>query len=233
MLLIVLGFLLIMVANTFTYTILKVSLDRVIAEVGALILVVGVLQSVFELRLRGVMLNEIASATLENQRIHDLGISDCLMNSRTVNDTAHWKQADNLTVGIQYSPKFFEDFHAVLKSRCASGKPTTVLALRPECDAAKFLRNTRTGVASISPALERIQELLNEASAETGHQIRLLTHDRVLRYSFIRTEENIWIKFYTNSPGRATVPAIKFRSDTPLYDFIRVDIDRLIEAAQQ
>ena len=227
------GLALIVAANAFHFTILKVPLDRVVAEVGALILIVGVLHFFYEMRIRQEMLREVAASFLENQRIHNSGVSDCLVNSREVNEAAHWRRAKNLTIGIQYSSKFFEDFHDVLKSRCAAGKETTVLALEPESDAARYLKGTGTGVANVAEGRERIRALLDDASAGGGRSVPLLRHNRVLRYSFIRTEEAVWIKFFANSRERATVPAMRFRVDTPLYDFVSSDVNRLIAAAKQ
>ena len=231
--LVLFGLVLIVAANTFHFTILKVPLDRVVAEVGALILIVGVLHFFYEMRIRQEMLREVAASVLENQRIHNSGVSDCLVNSRDVNEAVHWEQAKNLTVGIQYSSRFFEDFRGVLESRCAAGKETTVLALKPESDATRYLKGTHTGLANVAEGLQRIRALLDEASADSGHSVPLLQHDRVLRYSFIRTEEAVWIKFFANSLDRTTVPAMRFRANTPLYNFVSGDVDRLIAAAKQ
>ena len=195
LILVVVGLALIAAANTFHFTILKVPLDQVVAEVGALIMILGVLHFLFDIRMRQEMLREVVGSVLDNQRIHDSGVSDCLVNSRQVNEAVHWERAENLTVGIQYSSKFFEDFHEVLKSRCAAGKETTILALEPESDATRYLKGTRTGVANVAEGLKRIRASLDEASASSGHSVPLLRHDRVLRYSFIRTEEAVWIKF--------------------------------------
>ena len=233
LILVVVGLVLIAAANTFHFAILKVPLDRVVAEVGALILIVGVLHFFYEMRIRQEMLREVAASFFENQRIYNSGVSDCLVNSREVNEAAHWRRAQNLTVGIQYSPKFFEDFHEILKSRCTAGKETTVLALEPESDAAQYLKRTGTGFANVAEGRKRIRAMLDDASADSGHSVPLLRHDRVLRYSFIRTEEAVWIKLFANSRDRAIVPAMRFRVNTPLYDFVSGDVDRLIAEAKQ
>jgi hypothetical protein len=56
----VLGAVLIGAANTFQYEWLKVPLDRLLAEVGALVLVVGMLHWFFEFGLRTEMMREVA-----------------------------------------------------------------------------------------------------------------------------------------------------------------------------
>ena len=68
---------------------------------------------------------------------------------------------------------------------------------------------------------------------DPSHRIRLLYHDRVMRYSFIGTNEYLWVKFFTNSPHRAVVPALKIRAGTPLFEFFRQDIQRLMELSSE
>jgi len=61
----------------------------------------------------------------------------------------------------------------------------------------------------------------------------ILFHDRVLRYSFIQTDDFIWVKFFTNSPERAEVPALKVRAGTPLFKFFNDDAQRLVHASNE
>ena len=77
----------------------------------------------------------------------------------------------------------------------------------------------------------RVFERLNdyhtqEADAGRGY-VRVKKHDRVMRYSFIRTEQEIWVKFFTNSAHRAIVPAVKLVGGTDLYAFFEEDIRQL------
>lgn len=231
LILIVTGVVLLLVANSFQAVVLKVQIDRLLAEVGALVLVIGLLHFLFEIRLRKEMLRDVSVAVLGNEHLHNCGFDDCLMDSRQVNESSHWENAGALTIGVQYSPKFFEDFHALLRRRCAAGRETIALALRPGSPAANYLRDSQTGLAKVKDGVERIASLLQEAAKETKGSARLLYHDRVLRYSFIRTEEAIWVKFFTNSKDRAQVPAVRLRAGTDLYRFVSDDIDRMITAA--
>jgi hypothetical protein len=222
------GILLLAIANAFHATVLKVELDRLIAEVGALLLVVGFLHFMFELRLREEMLREISLSVFGNERLYSYGLADCLLNSKDVKEPAHWEAAASLTLGLQYSPRFIDDFHPVLRKRAAANRPTTVLVMNPECAAAKYLKESNTGIADVKAGVDRIRQIVEETNEGLHAKIVIKTHDRVLRYSFIRTDESIWIKFYTNSSHRVTIPAIKVTVGTPLYEFFSGDIDRLI-----
>ena len=224
----VFGAVLIGTSNTFHYEWLKVQLDRLMAEVGALILVVGILHWAFEYGLRKAMLSEVAGTVVGSARLHASGLDSCNMNARHVDESAHWSQSANLTIGYQYSPSFFKEIHEALRHRCERGLPTTVTILRANGAAARYLHDSTTGKPAIEQSVAEIVALLREINA--GRKgCTLLFHDRVLRYSFIQTDENIWIKFYANSAARATVPAFKVRADTPLFNFFAGDIKRLVE----
>jgi hypothetical protein len=224
----VVGSVLIGVSNTFHHEWLKVQLDRLIAEVGALILVVGILHWAFEYGLRKAMLSKVASTVVGSAHLHESGLDSCNMNARHVDESAHWSQSANLTIGYQYSPSFFKEIHEVLRQRCRRGLPTTVSILRANGAAARYLHDSTTGNPAIEQSVAEIVALLSEINAGTKG-CTLLFHDRVLRYSFIQTDEHIWIKFYANSAARATVPAFKVRADTPLFSFFSGDIKRLLE----
>ena len=227
----VVGLVCLLAAQGFQRTVYKVSLDDALAEVGALLLVVGVLHFLFEMRLRKEMLKEVADSVLGNTHLHDSGLTDWKNNSKEVNESDHWKHSPVLRIGVQYSPKFADDFYEVLKLRCKAGLETTFLVLVPDGKGAEYLKSTETGFAKVKEGVERIKELARELEreAKTGANgcVRVRMHDRILRYSFIQTNEAIWVKFFTNSKGKSIVPAFRLRTDTPMYNFVLEDIERL------
>lgn len=224
----IIGAILIGGSNTFQHEWMRVQLDRLMAEVGALILVVGMLHWFFELGLRKEMLREVASTAVGSTHVHECGLDTCSLDARDVDERAHWSQSANLTIGYQYSPSFFKDFHEVFRERCRRGLPTTVVILRADGVAVRYLRESTTGNPAVRESVGEIVALFQEIQPQ-GNNCRILFHDRVLRYSFIQTDEQIWIKFYANSPERATVPAFKIRADTPLFKFFADDAKRLLE----
>ena len=85
----VIGTILIGASNTFEYQWMKVQVDRLMAEVGALILVVGMLHWFFDLGLRHEILREIASTTVGSAQMHNCGLDNCSLNARDVDERAH------------------------------------------------------------------------------------------------------------------------------------------------
>lgn len=151
-------------------------------------------------------------------------------NSRTVDERAHWLMSTILVVGVQYSPKFFKDFFDVIRSRSQSGRVTLALVVKPEGQAAQYLVNNTTSTTAIAECVREIERLLKEADEGRGY-VRVKMHDRVMRYSFIRTEEHIWVKFFTNASYRAIVPAVRVDSGSSLFNFFDTDVRKLEEAS--
>ena len=226
------GLLFIALAQTFQLVWAKIQVDHLLAEVGALLLVVGSLHWSFERVLRKEMLREIADAVSGNTLLHDSGLETCHLNSRQVDDSAHWSRSATLTIGFQYSSRFFKDFHQVLKQRCAHRLPTTAIVLRGDCAAARYLQESTPGKPSVEARVTEITELLREINGGSK-KCALAFHDRVLRYSFIKTDEYLWVNFFTNSAGRSDVPAFKVRADSPLFKFFADDIKRLTEDSNE
>lgn len=225
------GLALIVAAQTFHKELLKVEIDRIVGEVGTLLLVVGILHWLFEIGLRREMLREISAAVIGSTRLHESGLENCLMNSRLVDDAPHWRNCASLTIGHQYSPRFIKDFYEVLEARAKNQRHTTVTVLDPNSAAAQYVQESINGHPSVGDSVKEIVELLKEIDGGTEKYTDLVLHDRILRYSFIKTDEFIWIKFFTNSAGRTTVPALKVRAGTPFFKFISDDINRLLDGS--
>ena len=151
-------------------------------------------------------------------------------NSKTVDERTIWLESAILVVGVQYSPKFFKDFFDVIRSRSQNGKTTLALVVKPEGPAAQYLFENTTGTANITECVHEIERLLEEADEGRGY-VRVKMHDRVMRYSFIRTEKHIWIKFFTNASYRAVVPAVRVDSESDLFAFFETDIHKLEEVS--
>jgi hypothetical protein len=228
LLLILGGLFLIIVGNSFECEWHKIKIDQLMAEIGALILCVETLHWVFDMSLRKAMFKEIADTALENARIHDSGVVDCLLNSKQVSDPNHWKVSQELVIGIHYSSKFFDDFHEMLKERSASGKVTKVLVLRTNSQASEYLTKSASGHSDIESEVKKIKALAHECDP-TGSKIVFSYHARVLRYTFIYTEHSIWIKFFTNSKLHASVPAFKIQAGSPLFKFFENDMRAMME----
>jgi hypothetical protein len=178
--------------------------------------------------LRNEMLREVSASVVGSLSLHDAGVVECRTNARDVNDRVHWETASRLTVGFHHSPNVMINFFDILKERCRNSRATELIVIDPGCPAADLYSGNPQG-AKVKAA-QRVRELLEmvqEASGGRPDLIRVLFHQRVLRYSFIRTDEHTWIKFFANSPNRMQVPALKIVSNSRFASFLECDITSL------
>jgi hypothetical protein len=216
------------VASTFHMDILKVSVDHLVAELGALFLIVGVLHWFHEMAVRKEMLREVSSSVVGSLSLHDAGVVECRTNAREVNDRAHWETAASLTIGFHHSPNVMINFFDILKERCRNGRSTKLMVIDPGCPAADGYSGYPQGTkAKASERVRTLLDMVQEAAGARPDLIRVLFHQRVLRYSFIRTDEHTWIKFFTNSPNRMQVPALKIVAGSRFASFLEDDISLL------
>ncbi|MBK8809961.1 MAG: hypothetical protein IPN69_04435 [Acidobacteria bacterium] len=225
------GLVLIISASAFHLELFKVKWDHVMAEVGGLFLIVGTLHWLFESLLKKEMLKEIAITALGSARIYESGLVDCSLNSKSISENHFWIASNELIIGVHYSSRFLENIHEVLRERCSSKKITQICFVKPDSPAADYLKDSGSGLADIKAGIDRISHL-KDSCVTNPQKIEFFRHDRVLRYSFIYTEQNVWIKFFTNSKGRTEVPAFKIDRGTPLYRFFENDIKTLLKQAE-
>lgn len=230
--LVALGLAFILVGNAFDYKLLKINLAELLAHVGALLLIVGLLHWMFDLSLRRQLTQEIFDAVVGAGRISSSGIVDVHHSSREVDYKKLILSANKLVVGEHYSSRFFEDYAPQIRERLEKGNETVVILLDQNSGAARYLTESRSGHGDVSAQLSKIKELTSVRAKRGGAKFsgaKLKCHDRVLRYSFVMTEELIWVRFFTNSHGYSLVPAICVAKGTQLYEFFLTDVTRLLE----
>ena len=214
-------------------------LIELLSHVGGLLAVVGVLHWLFEHGMREEMFHDISRTVLANERIRQSGLRDCYTDSSMIDkspeEQAHWKKADKLIIGAHYAEYFFREEIGVFQVRCEKERKTTILLLKPNGIGAHYLKELDSEVPDISERVERIKKLLHDSPhlPDGKAHITILLHEPVLRYSFIATEENIWVNFFTNSKGMTPVPAIKVAANSPLYQIFMGDIERLMASSNK
>lgn len=224
--LIIVGLLLVVIGNAFQYEFLKIKLDELFTNVGALFLVAGTIEWLFDERARKELVYEIVHSIRGDDRMNRYGIMDCLTNSKDVQEKEEWLNAKTLVIGLHYSTRFMEDYPDLIRNRIKQKKKTVICHVRPNSPATEYLIQSESGLSDIAASIEKMSKLKKQEFGNSEY-VELIEHDRVLRYMFIYTELSIWVKFFTNGKGYAIVPAIRIRPTTPLYEFFESDIKNL------
>jgi hypothetical protein len=237
LLLIVGGLVLILLGNAFEFSILKIKLGDQLVQVGSLLLIVGLLHWIFETRMKRQFMREIVDTVVGAGRTSSSGIVDFTHNSRSVDYKNIIRLAKQVTIGEHYSSRFFEDHAPEIRARLSRGAQMTAILLKPKTLAFDYLKESGSGHGGIDEQITKIREIATSPNASDAHKnkagrLQIWWHSRVLRYSFIMTEDLIWVRFFTNSSGYSLVPAICVVKDTQLYDFFKMDVNRLIEHSE-
>src|SRR5262245_51446205 len=89
LILVVFGLFFLIAGNLIDLTYFKVNIGHLFAEIGALLLIVGFLHFLIDLRLREEMIRDVSGTIIGNKRIFDAGLRDCLLDSRSVREMEH------------------------------------------------------------------------------------------------------------------------------------------------
>lgn len=224
--LIIFGLLCILIGNGFQYTFLKIQIDSVVANIGALFLFVGTVEWIFDETARRELIYELFRSIRGNDRIHRNGLIDCVVNSKEVSEPEEWTKAKILVVGVHYSSRFVEDNVDLIKARIRSRKRTVICHVGVAIAATQYLENSASGLSNVDTSISKLKVLV-QSQFRGSQYVELIEHDRVLRYTFIYTDSGIWIQLFTNEKGHATVPAIRIGPATPLFNFFKNDIRNL------
>ncbi len=228
------GIILIFAGNSFSLTFFNVKIHEVISNVGALILVVGVLQWFFDEESRQSLIdrisNHIDKYLSQRDRLTRLGATECLTNSKMIVSDPWAKElieARTLAIGIHYSDGMIVRFETIIRARLDQNKPTQILHSDPDGIGRSYLSECLSIPVDLDSKVTRLQQLIQSRFGDNTH-IKMITHGRVLRYSFIFSDHSIWLILLTNCDGyEPELPAFRIASGTPLFDFFKRDIAHL------
>ena len=125
---------------------------------------------------------------------------------------------------LHYSAGVIVRFESIINARIALNKVTQILHSAPDGIAKSYLENCLSAPLNLQSKVSRFLGLISDRFAQSS-KVRTISHARVLRYSFVYSDDSIWIIFLTNSDGyEAAIPAFKISSGTPPFEFFKRDI---------
>lgn len=227
----VLGLILLLCAQTFEVTWAKVRVDQVIAAIGSAVIFSGALQWLFDSFSKPHLFREIAGRALGNERLVWSGLQNYFTNSKTIDYSEAILNDDDLVIAVNYSPRLLDDYFQQLRERVDKGKAFTVIALADDSRGYKYATTWDEQSGHILPNLQKIERRVREIDAAAPVKISLLRHSNLLSYSFVATRRVVWFKLYRNSTGPASVPAFCVGRGTELFKYFWDDIECLKKEA--
>lgn len=203
---------------------------KLTGEVGGLLMTVSVLHALFEQDVKEEMLKEISENVLSNENLRRSGICDFQEETSHIDDISrkHFEKTNKLIIGANYAESFYKRKLPILAERSKNGRQTTILLLKADSSAAHYLNEN--GEPHVKEKVDNILQLLKQRNADNLLIIR--QYSVLLRYSFIATDEYMWVTFFTNTGCAKTVPSLKITADSPLYNIYMQDIEELIKKSE-
>lgn len=227
----IIGLVLILAGNAFAAVFMNVKLHELIASVGALLLVVGVLQWHFDEEARDQLINHISTHIdrylTRRDKIGRSGIVDATPDSKTIVSEFPQKvfiESNRFALGIHYSDGIIVRFESVIRERIKASRETQIVHSKANGISHTYLEQCLAKKIDLDDKVAKLKKLVTDRFSNSP-EIKMLEHDRVLRYSFIYTDAGIWIVFLTNTDGyEPSLPAIYVGNGSPLFDTFKRDV---------
>lgn len=236
----------------------KSRLAEITQLLGEVLLIVGGLHGVFELFLKPKLFAETAERTLSTikdglieefktkalkdelfedfvsrsikpEHVANCGIVDFVDDSKKVQYEEMVLTSNALIVGVMHSPRLLRDNFEAFSLRAQAGKSTTLLILDKASYGWTYETEHFEYASLIGPNLDTVEAEVKNINASCPNAIEIRRHSVVLRYSFVFSENEIWIKFYRSSKGNGRIPAFLVKKDSPLYAFYKKDIESIVK----
>jgi hypothetical protein len=208
---------------------LHVRWNDLLSHLGAFIAILVSLDWFFNEKIRRELIVDVADQVYGLSNIHKSGISTFEGNSKNVDYLEYFSSPDHLFIGLHYDPRLVFDNIELFKERIRRGFPTTILLLSMSSDAFNYLGaiGENKDIALSSNKLD-MQEFAQLKAGDEKGVLKILVHSVVLRYSFVATHNSAWVRFYKNSVGLGSVPALEIRRGGAMFDFVMQDIKALV-----
>lgn len=221
------GTVLVILGNAIDCTIWRVSVGSQFANIGALLLIIGVLQWFFDRKVRNSFFLEIKREIVGSSHLANSGISDCYSDSRDVDFTEHFFSSQEVIVGVNYSAKLIDNSITLLQERVSRKLHTKIAVVDPGSEAARFLA-ADYDLAEISHGINKIEQIVDQLDRNRTY-IEIVKLKTILRYSFVEFDSRIWVVPGTNGLGRRAVPGFFVTSPGPWYAHFDEDIKLLLK----
>jgi hypothetical protein len=209
-------------------------LQEITRELATFVLASLLVHWIYESHLKEEIFQDVATYVIGTGNVSRSGIVDYQDNTKDIDYTDIFSAPGMITIGLHYSPRIIEDNFSLLVERARAGKHTTIIASLPNGAAIEFLKRVRGEHDHVDGNVKKIASLAKDANEQAQTEnIKLMYHDDILRYSFVLSDDRVWVKLYRNSRGLSSVPGFAVSKGTHLYEFFKMDIDRLTAEAKK
>jgi len=207
---------------------------EVLRELATFVIASLLVHWIYESYMKQEIFQDVTDYIVKTINVSRSGLFDYYDDTKNIDYSTIMSQSSTLIIGLHYSPRLIEDNHPLLVQRVKQGKDTVIIASSPRGNAIDFLKRVRIENDHIDANIKKITSLVREINLNQKRKhVQLLYHDEVLRYSFVLSDDQVWIKLYRNTRGLSNVPGFAVKVGTPLFEFFKADIDKLRQGAEK
>lgn len=198
-------------------------------DVGTFLLGLLVIQTVLDHKVRKDLVGEAVARAVQGYKAVHKGVVDVATDSRTTAGEICLDDGGEVVICFNHSKSLFDRIEPRLLLRSAKGMKTTVILMKPQGRAMRYAIPSQADRAAASADVRKIKDRIDDIERQHAGQITVMHHDAVLSYIGMCSDEHAWMIPYTNSGGRAEVPALCFRRDGGgVQKFIHDDLWRVV-----
>jgi hypothetical protein len=206
--------------------------DTTLREVGALLVVTGVLSVFWELRGRRALTNEVLSAAELSSDITTAGLKRIATHYLDVEWDGLLNEANHVDLFFTYA-RTWRNTHAAGLRRLVAREGTRLRVILPDREnpalmaqlAAKFSYTTSELQDHIDNAESDFANLSRQAVAGATVELRRTAEFPV--FSYYRLDRRCFSVLYSQAPGRVEIPTFECEQGGTLASFFRDQFDKL------
>lgn len=199
---------------------------KLVGKLGEIVFVLGVFHVVFDYFVTKRLVHESTRAAVQSDRVASSGIEDFWQDSERVDYISDIAGSGQLIIGMHYSSRILARYTDLFVERAKKNKKTQILALGIESAAITYLAARRGKAIDVGKKLTEVEFHISEIKRKSGKAdcIEMVHHSAVLSYSFVLTDQHVWVKPNRNANGYEATPAVKVSAGYPLFTFFEKDI---------
>jgi len=205
-----------------------IDFPKIFVSVGSTVIFIGTLHWLYDTFTRKSLQTELTETILGSRSVADSGVAEFFRSSTEINFKDHIADSASLLSLFSYNTRFILDYQKQIEDLLGRGGTATFVFLGSSSSTLKHMQQLGWAEDSMAANYSKIDRFKRELDKKYPGKSRIQYVNAMLRYSAIVLDNSIFIIFNTCSNGRQSVPAFLIKSRTPLHEFIKDDITKLI-----
>lgn len=209
------------------FTLGKVDVGAIVANAGAYLILVGLLNWLFEVYFKVTTIREISEITIGNVQIFNLGIEGCHEDSKDLSFTERIATARDIEIAFNYNSRFLDDYGDRILEAVKSGANFTQTYLAKDSSFVAAMISNGWDNASLTAAYNKINAFVSSVPEKSKKKVKTVFSKTMLKYSVVRLDSELYLILSTSSFGKTQVPALKVKTHSKLGKFVVADLRKV------